>query len=183
MTSIIICCYDEEPILKNSWSRLKQIDHLLDDIIFVNDGSTDNTQKILDEIADEKDSVIVMSYKQNMGYANINQFIPKGSRAISMSGFQGVLLAYDLDVCEWCPEEIEFGRNTFEWSAQEIYDWLKQHNYEYFIIDGRSIRCHRDLYGEETEKKFNKKIGELGESGLFNNVVFQNNGMIIVRVI
>jgi len=67
--SIIICCYDEAPVLKNSWKRLKKVLPNGTEVIFVNDGSTDRTYEIIEhEIKYIPKQVY--SYAQNRGYGH-----------------------------------------------------------------------------------------------------------------
>ena len=65
--SIIICCYDEEPIIEKSWNRLKVVLPEDCEVIFVNDGSTDKTGEILNKIA-ETENINIISYSENKGY-------------------------------------------------------------------------------------------------------------------
>lgn len=69
--SIIICCYDEEPIIEKSWEKLKEAlkDYNDYEVIFVNDGSTDKTLIKLKEILKNNPDVIkILSYENNKGY-------------------------------------------------------------------------------------------------------------------
>lgn len=70
--SVIICCFDEELIIKKSWDKLNDALKLFPDdefeIIFINDGSTDNTLKLLNELKNTNPSVRIASYEKNQGY-------------------------------------------------------------------------------------------------------------------
>ncbi|GHT75467.1 glycosyl transferase [Bacteroidia bacterium] len=69
--SIIIPCYNEETVIRTTYQRVKAV---LDDldlqsfIIFINDGSLDNTFAILQEIAEADKQVKVISFSRNFGH-------------------------------------------------------------------------------------------------------------------
>jgi dolichol-phosphate mannosyltransferase len=68
--SVIVPIYNEEKIIKNSVKKLEDELSSLNqkwEIIFVNDGSTDNTQKILSQICKGSKSLKIVSYSQNKG--------------------------------------------------------------------------------------------------------------------
>src|SRR3989338_5060767 len=70
MISILIPCYNEEEMLSNTYKRLKTELVCQDqpyEIIFCNDGSTDNTLKLLTEIERQDEKVKIMSYSPNKG--------------------------------------------------------------------------------------------------------------------
>ena len=67
--SIIICCYEEEPIIEASWNRLKDVLPEDCEVIFVNDGSTDKTGEILYKIA-ETENINIINYSENKGYGH-----------------------------------------------------------------------------------------------------------------
>lgn len=122
------------------------------------------------------------SMEEVAGYSNIKEIIPKGSRIYSFSGFNHILIAFDMDVCEWCEEEMQFGVDILEYSAEDIYKWLKEHDYEYLVISGNSINGHEWRYGEDTRKMIQEKLYEIQEIKTFQPV-FQNEGMVILKVI
>lgn len=70
--SIIICCFDEEPIIKNSWNRLRQALESFPtkefEIVFVNDGSTDNTLGLIRGIMETDKRIKAVTYPDNKGY-------------------------------------------------------------------------------------------------------------------
>ena len=82
MISIIICCYNEKPIIETTWNKLKKAVEHLDkyEIIFVNDGSTDKTLEKLrnlnwEEHHSELDHhpVNIITYEENKGYGHALQ--------------------------------------------------------------------------------------------------------------
>lgn len=69
--SIIIPCYNEEAVLAESYRRTRAvIDRLpcTGEIIYVNDGSTDGTRRILDELAAQDPQVRVIHFSRNFGH-------------------------------------------------------------------------------------------------------------------
>lgn len=70
--SIIICCFEEEPIIKDSWNKLKQSLNSFPtkefEVIFVNDGSTDNSLGLIRDIMETDKRIKVITYPNNKGY-------------------------------------------------------------------------------------------------------------------
>lgn len=68
--SPIIACYRDAPALRIMHQRLTAVLQKLGvdyEIIFVNDGSPDNAQQILAELASEDSSVVVVTHSRNFG--------------------------------------------------------------------------------------------------------------------
>jgi len=68
--SVVIPFYNEEENIEELHRRLKNVLLSLQreyEIIYVDDGSTDNTPKILEHIAEEEEKVIVLSLRRNFG--------------------------------------------------------------------------------------------------------------------
>lgn len=71
MISIIIPVYNEEEVLEESYKRIKEVaNNLKEDyeLIFIDDGSRDNTLSMLKEIADNDDKSVVISFSRNFGH-------------------------------------------------------------------------------------------------------------------
>jgi dolichol-phosphate mannosyltransferase len=70
--SIIIPCYNEESVIGNCYTRLAQSLDLLKNInsqiIFINDGSSDNTRMILASIALSDKRVTLINFSRNFGH-------------------------------------------------------------------------------------------------------------------
>lgn len=70
--SIIIPAYNEEEVAQECYNRLKKVldelNNYENEIIFVNDGSKDNTLEILTEIAKKNDNVKIVSFSRNFGH-------------------------------------------------------------------------------------------------------------------
>jgi dolichol-phosphate mannosyltransferase len=69
--AVIVPCYNEEAVMAESYRRTKQALSSLPDtteIIYINDGSRDNTKTLLDEIAAEDKTVKVIHFSRNFGH-------------------------------------------------------------------------------------------------------------------
>jgi len=70
--TLIVPCFNEEAVIPTSWNRMKKVmDELKDyttDILFINDGSTDRTGRILSEIAASDPRVTVLHFSRNFGH-------------------------------------------------------------------------------------------------------------------
>lgn len=71
LLSVVVPCYNEQDVLQDFQSRLS---HVLDqtaltyEIIYVNDGSRDNTLSVLRQIQADDDHVRVVSFARNFGH-------------------------------------------------------------------------------------------------------------------
>lgn len=71
LISIIVPCYNEELVVTESYKRIKNV--LLKykynyELIFVNDGSNDNTLKILLDLSKKDSNVKIISFSKNFGH-------------------------------------------------------------------------------------------------------------------
>ena len=70
--SVIVPCYNEEAVIQEFYRRTKEVlnslDDVVGDIIFINDGSKDNTRYILDHIASQDDKARVIHFSRNFGH-------------------------------------------------------------------------------------------------------------------
>ena len=70
--SVIVPCYNEEAVIQEFYRRTKEVLNSLDDvvgyIIFINDGSKDNTRYLLDHIASQDDKARVIHFSRNFGH-------------------------------------------------------------------------------------------------------------------
>jgi len=70
--SIIVPCYNEEEVIEQSYQRithvLKSIQGYHSEIIFINDGSKDNTGNLLSKIASKDKKVKVIHFSRNFGH-------------------------------------------------------------------------------------------------------------------
>ena len=67
--SILVPCFNESSIAEETISFLIKQNYPTFEIIAINDGSTDNTAEILDELAERYDNVRIIQFKKNQGKA------------------------------------------------------------------------------------------------------------------
>lgn len=91
--SVVIPAHNEETNLKNMITILtKNFDHLINEIVVVNDCSTDNTGNILNKLVLENKRIIAIHRKNNPGVGNA---IREGLRAISKKSDYVLMLDCD----------------------------------------------------------------------------------------
>ncbi len=66
--SVIIPCYNEKDVVAITYERTKAVIDSIDEIVFVNDGSQDDTLHILSQIAKRDNTVKVISFSRNFGH-------------------------------------------------------------------------------------------------------------------
>lgn len=86
--------------------------------------------------------------------------------------------------CEWCQEVIDFREKILSKDISELYNFLKEHDYEYFVINGRmDYRYYSILYGEEEAKLLlPQRYDEIFSSGLFTPVYQKENAYVMFKV-
>ncbi|MBK9270888.1 MAG: glycosyltransferase family 2 protein [Saprospiraceae bacterium] len=71
LVSLIIPCHNEEKVIPETYRRIRALKDsfgLQLDLVFINDGSMDQTASILDHIAAADDSVTVLHFSRNFGH-------------------------------------------------------------------------------------------------------------------
>lgn len=71
--SVIVPCYNEELVICESYKRLTNVMKKTEktyELIFINDGSSDKTEEILNEMAKRDSSLKVISLSRNFGHQN-----------------------------------------------------------------------------------------------------------------
>ncbi|MBD8387156.1 glycosyltransferase family 2 protein [Dysgonomonas sp. BGC7] len=70
--SVIVPCFNEEAVIQEFYRRTKEVLNSMNDvdsfIVFINDGSRDNTRFILNHIADQDNKVRVIHFSRNFGH-------------------------------------------------------------------------------------------------------------------
>ena len=70
MLSVIIPSYNEEKCIKHAYNVIHSLlleNDIEGEFIFVDDGSTDNTYKIINELSSEKDNIVGLHFSRNFG--------------------------------------------------------------------------------------------------------------------
>lgn len=110
--SIIVPCFNEQEVIRETHKRLAQVDYMgmEPEIIYVNDGSRDDTLSILKEIAGEDNRAKVVSFQKNFGHQ------PAVSAGIKYaSGDALVIIDADLqDPPDLIPKMIEKWREGYD---------------------------------------------------------------------
>lgn len=113
LLSVIIPCFNEEEVINETYRRLKNIvdeNNYKYEFIFINDGSSDNTLKILKKFADADKNTKVLSFSRNFGHqcavtAGLNQCL----------GDIAIIIDADLqDPPELFPEMIKLYNQGFD---------------------------------------------------------------------
>ena len=130
LISIIVPCYNEQEVIRMTHDRLAHLDlgKYRKEILYIDDGSRDDTLSILNEIAAEDDTVKVLAFSRNFGHQTA---VTAGTDAAE--GDALVIIDADLqDPPEVIPQMIEKWENGYD------------------VVYGK--RTHRD--GETVFKKF-----------------------------
>ena len=70
MLSVIIPAYNEEMCIRHTYSAINSLltqNNIEGEFVFVDDGSTDQTYKIITELSNEKDNVVGLHFSRNFG--------------------------------------------------------------------------------------------------------------------
>ena len=82
--SIIIFAYNEESgiqsVIEKALIVLKQISTVNGELIIVNDGSTDNTAKIIEQFAENNPEIIIVNHQNHMNHSLDKKLIIKVSK-------------------------------------------------------------------------------------------------------
>ena len=168
--SIIIPCYNEEEIIQRAHTRVKNV---LDksgvssyEIIFINDGSHDETSEILEDLAKNNKAVKVINFSRNFGHqpavtAGIHYC--SGDIAIIIDAdmqdppelFPEILKKYQEEKCNvvYCVRKKRIGENFFKKiTAKFFYKMLKNYSDIPIPLDTGDFR----LIDRKVMNEFNK---------------------------
>ena len=104
--SCIVAVFNEEDLIEQCLQSMVGQDYHKKEIIVVNDASTDNTGKILDELAKKLD-IKVIHLKQNLG--------KKGALCAGTYSSKGTIFAYTDSDSTWAPDAISKIVEIFEY--------------------------------------------------------------------
>ena len=65
--SIIIPCFNEEKTISLIIDKIYMQEKIIKEVIIINDGSTDNTSKILMELKEKYRDIILINHENNKG--------------------------------------------------------------------------------------------------------------------
>ena len=89
-------------------------------------------------------------------------------------------IGYGAWSCEWCNDINLFRREILNKTSEEVHTFLKQNEYEYFVIAPHMDFKHFDDKINETQLL--QKYGEFGSSGLFTPTHQQGDIMVAFAV-
>tara|TARA_Y100000310_G_scaffold311245_1_gene357356 strand:- start:26 stop:766 length:741 start_codon:yes stop_codon:yes gene_type:complete len=135
---------------------------------------TSTQQKIAVNTANWPPGAFWTSGEEIGAYVWMKDNLPRNSNVFTYWN-NGPIIGMDMFSCHWCPNIRNYMDTGFNESAQDTYNWLKNNNYEYIIIDGQTAR----EFGPE---QVNQKVNGFAGSGLFQ-AVFQNQGGVIFRIV
>lgn len=140
--SLIVPCFNEVDVIETSYARFKKVmDGLTDvtpELIFINDGSTDNTGELLSAIAKNDHRVTVLHFSRNFGHQ------PAVTAGIHhCTGDLAVIMDADLqDPPELIPDLLETQRKE---NANVVYCVRKKRDGESFLKRFTSKLFYRSL--------------------------------------
>ena len=134
---------------------------------------TSTQQKIAVNTANWPPGAFWTSGEEIGGYIWMRENLPPNTRVFTFKN-NGPVLGMDMFTCHWCDDIRGYMRNNFNESPEDTYNWLKNNNYEYLIIDGQTVR----KFGADES---NIKVQGLVQSGLFQPV-FQNQGAVVFKI-
>jgi len=114
------------------------------------------------------------SFEEIGGYVWLRDNIAPNTRVFTFVN-HGAVIGMDKNMCRWCEDEINFQKDGYGRSAEELSSWLKGKDYEYLIIDGGTVK----RFGVNES---NLKLQEMGSSGLFQ-MVHQSPGFFLFKVV
>lgn len=155
--TVIVPCYNEEVVIQKFYERIKSVIANLSyetSIIFINDGSKDNTLNILKEIASNDECVKIISFSRNFGHqpavtAGINHC--QTDLAIIIDAdlqdppeiIPDMLQTMEQEKANvvYCVRKSRSGENKFKlWSAKVFYRTLNKMSEIKFPIDTGDFR-------------------------------------------
>jgi hypothetical protein len=114
------------------------------------------------------------SNEEIMGYIWFKENIPAGSNTFTFSN-NALIIGFDKFICEWCADIKEYQKIGFNQTVAQNYNWFKDHQFRYLVVDGQSAR----KFGAEMT---NSKVQEFINSKNFKPI-FNNNGLVILEVV
>jgi Glycosyltransferases involved in cell wall biogenesis len=166
--SIIVPCYNEEPVIEAAYSRIRSVLNkmpLQSDIIFINDGSKDNTGNLLNYLAQKDPLVKVIHFSRNFGHqsavtAGINKCTSDMAVIIDADLQDPPEVIPDLIKkmedeqanVVYCVRKKRLGESKFKlWSAKAFYRFMNRLSEVEFPVDTGDFR----LIDSKIIKEFN----------------------------
>lgn len=158
--SIVIPCHNEEELIENTYKTLQKLidgwlnDALISDyeIVMVNNGSTDNTIKKMEELFSRDNKIVIIDLRKNFGY--------QGSITAGLfNASNDMIVSIDADLQDE-PEKIE--------------DMIKEYYKGFELVLGiRSDRSADGFLKRATAQTFYKLIESFGVKSVYNHGDFR----------
>ena len=125
--SIVIPCFNEEKTISKVIDKILKLSEIDKEIIIINDGSTDNTRKILDDLKNRSQIISIHNHDKN-----------EGKGAALKTGFGksngDIILVQDAD--------LEYDPNDYQKLIQPFYKTDAQIVYGSRFMGGDYVRLH-----------------------------------------
>ena len=147
--SIIIPCYNEEETIPIIWSKIREVLSEVTwdaEIIFINDGSNDNTLKILKDIQGKNKNIKILSFTRNFGQ---QAALTAGLK--QADGDAAIIIDADL---QDPPELIN----------KMVMEWIEGKGK--IIIGRRTSRAQENFFKKYTSRLFNRIFNAISEISL-----------------
>ncbi len=110
--------------------------------------------------------------------------IPANTPVFIYSPRDKLVIGFGKNSCLWCPEVIDFREDILAHDGEALYRFLKQHNYEYLILNGpMDFRFFSKKFGENTTKELLfRRYDEIIKSGRFTPVYEQKNSLVVFKI-
>ncbi|MBS3139735.1 hypothetical protein J4479_01895 [Candidatus Woesearchaeota archaeon] len=110
--------------------------------------------------------------------------IPDNTRVFLYSPRPKIVIGFGKWGCNWCQDELDFRINILDRTAEELYEFLKNKNYEYLLISpSMDFRQFSKKFGKEIiNQKLPEKYREIIQSGFFTPVYQKENLLVALKV-
>jgi hypothetical protein len=124
------------------------------------------------------------SGEEIQGYIWMKNNLPLNSNVFTYSSQNKVVFGYNMFACVWCEEYRDFHPDVLNESLDEVYNWLKQNDYEYLAFGGMEFKYLGRIYGEEeATKQINLVLTGISQSPQKFQLIHQNAGFILFKII
>ena len=126
--------------------------------------------------------VVWTSMEEIQGYAWLTT-LPIDAKVFSYSIEDIQIVGFDKFSCEWCGNVKNFRESIDDKDFNQLYSFLKENQYGYFIVSGRSYQQLGEKLGQDEAKVLiDNLLNEIQSSNKFVPV-HQTQGAIIFRVV
>ena len=115
------------------------------------------------------------------GYLWLNT-LPAGTKVFPFYRNDKFVIGFDKYSCSWCDNVASYREDMFNKSFDDLYFFLKEEQYEYFIISGMSYKYATTLIGENSTKIFFDDLFASFQNSSRFSMAHQSNGALIVKV-